>query len=218
MTSGRVFFFDIDNTLYPNSCGIMLDMGKRIHEYFQRLGFPDEEAGELHRRYYKDYGLAIRGLVKYHNVDPLAYDKEVDQGIPLGDYLKNDDDLRKMLSSMKDVKKWAFTNAYKVHAGRVLSLLGVEDQFEGLTYCNYEVKDFICKPQEEFYREVMASAGVTDPSLCYLVDDSPVNIDMAKKLGWTAVHVADNLDGPKHGDFQILNVKELPNVLPEFWK
>ncbi|KAI8921405.1 hypothetical protein PhCBS80983_g02388 [Powellomyces hirtus] len=215
----RVFFFDIDNCLYPKSTGIFKDMGKRIHAYFKRMGFPDEEATELHHRYYTEYGLAIRGLVKHHDVDPLAYDKEVDQGIPLQDYLKKDDDLRAMLSSMKDVRKWAFTNAYKVHGNRVLEALGVADQFEGMSFCDYEVKDFKCKPQEEFYHIVMKAAGVTDPSLCYFVDDSAVNIDMAKKLGWTAVHVVgDDIVEGKHGDFQIHSVKDLPSVLPQFWE
>ncbi|KAJ3158040.1 hypothetical protein HDU89_000423 [Geranomyces variabilis] len=217
--TGRVFFFDIDNCLYPSSCGIMLAMGQRIHAYFQRMGFPDEEASELHRKYYTTYGLAVRGLVKHHDVDPLAYDKEVDQSIPLHEFISKDAELRNMLGTMKDVKKWAFTNAYKVHAHRVLGALGVDDQFAGMTFCDYAIKDFKCKPQEEIYQIAMKAAGVTDPKLCYFVDDSADNVDTAKRLGWTAVHVvgeSGKKDG-KHGDFQISNVKELPSVLPQFW-
>lgn len=112
----------------------VVDATHRIHAYFKKLGLPDEEATELHYRYYTEYGLAVRGLIKHHgmhpskliqmyydiisncciDVDPLVYDKEVDQSIPLEKYLKPDPELREMLSSMKDVKKWAFTNAYKV--------------------------------------------------------------------------------------------------------
>ncbi|KAI9090161.1 Haloacid dehalogenase-like hydrolase-domain-containing protein [Phlyctochytrium arcticum] len=216
--SGRVFFFDIDNCLYHKSSGIYVEMGKRIHEYFKRMGFPDEEASELHVRYYTEYGLAVRGLVKYHDIDPLAYDVEVDQSIPLDLYLKNDPELRKMLDSMKDVKKWAFTNAYSVHAKRVLKFLGIDDQFAGLTFCDYAKPNFSCKPEEAYYHEVMKAAGVTDPSKCYLVDDAAVNVDTAKRLGWTAVHVTDTPEAePKHGHFQIADVKDLPKILPEFW-
>lgn len=65
----------------------------------------------------------------------------------------------------------------------------------------------------------MAAAGITDPSKCYLVDDSAPNVNAAKQLGWTAVHVTDDPEmEPRHGDWQIADVKELPRVLPEFWK
>ncbi|KAI8819855.1 Haloacid dehalogenase-like hydrolase-domain-containing protein [Fimicolochytrium jonesii] len=217
-TSGKVFFFDIDNCLYPKSTGIYREMGRKIHAYFKRLGFPDEEATELHHRYYRTYGLALRGLVKHHDVDPMAYDREVDQALPLEQFLKPDPELRTMLETMQGVKKWAFTNAYEVHAGRVLKALGIEDQFAGLTFCDYATPNFPCKPEEVYYEQVMQAAGVTDPSKCYLVDDAAANIDMAKKLGWTAVHVADDVSAePKHGDFQISHIHELQEVLPEFW-
>ena len=41
-------------------------MVERIHNYFRSLGLDDEEAESLHMRYYKEYGLAIRGLVQHH--------------------------------------------------------------------------------------------------------------------------------------------------------
>jgi len=36
--------------------------------YFVQLGLSHEEASELHHRYYKTYGLALRGLVMHHDV------------------------------------------------------------------------------------------------------------------------------------------------------
>jgi len=46
--------------------------------YFEKLGLGQDEAAELHHRYYTEYGLAIRGLVRHHKVDPLDYDKHCD--------------------------------------------------------------------------------------------------------------------------------------------
>ncbi|TPX64053.1 hypothetical protein SpCBS45565_g06153 [Spizellomyces sp. 'palustris'] len=215
-TTSRVFFFDIDNCLYGKSVGIYSEMGKRIHAYFQTLGLPDAEASRLHHKYYTEYGLAVRGLVKHHNVDPIAYDKVVDQSIPLEKYLKHDQELRGMLEGMSGVKKWAFTNAYKVHALRVLELLDIRDQFAGITFCDYTLPDFACKPDPRYYAQAMRDAEISDPSQCYLVDDSAANIDMAQKLGWTTVHITDDPQS-LHGDFRIKCVKELPTVLPGFW-
>ncbi|KAJ3295042.1 hypothetical protein HK104_003047 [Borealophlyctis nickersoniae] len=184
--------------------------------YFTKLGLPDEEAAKLHQRYYTQYGLAVRGLVKHHQIDPVAYDEEVDGGLPLEQLLKPDPELREILATLQGAKKWAFTNAGRAHATRVLRTLGIEDQFAGLTYCDYSEPNFTCKPEIPYYERAMREAGISDHAKCYLVDDSASNIDTAKKLGWTTVHVADELPSD-HGHHQILDIHQLPRVLPEFW-
>lgn len=40
--------------------------------YFVGMGLPDEEASKLHHRYYSQYGLAIRGLVRHHQIGVLV--------------------------------------------------------------------------------------------------------------------------------------------------
>lgn len=55
---------DLDNTLYPASTKILFQMGQRIHDFFmQKFGLPREESQQLAQRYYRDYGLAIKGLI-----------------------------------------------------------------------------------------------------------------------------------------------------------
>ena len=63
-------------------------MVERIHNYFRSLGLDDEEAESLHMRYYKEYGLAIRGLVQHHAIDPLDYDQKCDASLPLEEILR----------------------------------------------------------------------------------------------------------------------------------
>ena len=60
----HTFFFDVDNTLYEEHYGIHHLMAERIIQYCQNMGMGSEVAKELSTRYYKDYGLAIRGLIK----------------------------------------------------------------------------------------------------------------------------------------------------------
>lgn len=48
--------------------------------YFLSLGLPEEKAAELHKKYYREYGLAIRGLVKHHEISassPPAHPRHV---------------------------------------------------------------------------------------------------------------------------------------------
>lgn len=80
-----VIWFDIDNTLYSASTKISHTMGERIHgmfthnryklflkvlsaAYFVSLGLDEDEASELHHKYYTQYGLALRGLARHHDI------------------------------------------------------------------------------------------------------------------------------------------------------
>ncbi|KAF9364348.1 hypothetical protein BGX34_001778 [Mortierella sp. NVP85] len=205
----RVFFFDIDNCLYPKTTGIPNIMKEKIEKFFQAAGF--EDYATISYRYYKEYGLAIRGLVKNHP------DDQVDGALPLDELLFENIPLRDMIESLNVEKKWLFTNAGKKHALRVIDRLGLNGCFDGLTYCDYTVPDFDCKPEKKAFERAMRDAGVVHGSNCFFVDDSAANIDTAMDLGWTAVHVADNPEMSNFGHFQIKDILELSNVLPHLW-
>ncbi|KAG2178177.1 hypothetical protein INT43_003430, partial [Umbelopsis isabellina] len=212
-----------------------------ILEYFNKLGIPEEKAAVLRERYFVEYGLSIRGMIQHHDVDPVAFgkdrafntfskiehnelillkrviDKEVDGRLPLETILKPDPELTKMLTELK-MRKWILTNAGLEHAKRVLKIMGIDDQFEGITYCNYSEPDFPCKPEVEMYKRALKEANVPENCKCYFVDDSAVNVQAATKLGWVSVHVADDPKVSSAGDFQIDSVTQLPQVLPELWQ
>ncbi|KAI9574721.1 pyrimidine 5-nucleotidase [Boletus coccyginus] len=181
-----VIWFDIDNTLYSASTKISHAMGERIHAYFVSLGIDEAEASELHHKYYKQYGLALRGLTRHHDIDPLDFDQKCDGTLPLEEYIKPDPKLRKMFDDLDrtKVRVWALTNAYKNHADRVLKILNVQDQIEGLVYCDYGQPSFTCKPEPEFFQNAMRIANISDASKCLFIDDSKLNVIGAKKLGW----------------------------------
>jgi len=211
-------------------------MGVRIHAYFVGLGHSEEEASELHHKYYTQYGLALRGLVRHHEVDALDFDKKCDGSLPLEDMLKPDPVLRQLLQDIDrtEFRVWALTNAYKTHAQRVLRILGVDDLFEGLVFCDYANPQFACKPEPEYFYEAMKQANLTDPSKCYFVDDSKTNIEAALELGWgKCVHFCEQgmqaVEGGKvkeigqagsvaNGAVVISRLEELRTVWPEVFK
>ncbi|KDQ12752.1 hypothetical protein BOTBODRAFT_34213 [Botryobasidium botryosum FD-172 SS1] len=181
-----IIWFDIDNTLYPASSRIDQLMSQRIQAYFRGLGLDHDEATRLHAKYYREYGLAIRGLTRHHIIDPVDFDQKCDGSLPLEDILKPNPALRKMLQDIDRSKArvWALTNANINHASRVLRNLGIDDLFEGVVYCDYSIPNFACKPEHEFYEHAMARAAVTNPTQCLFVDDSLKNVRAAKALGW----------------------------------
>ncbi|GAA5999253.1 uncharacterized protein JCM10292_001702 [Rhodotorula paludigena] len=184
----RIVLFDIDNTLYSKEAGVAELMKDKIRAYFLSLGLTEAEAKDLHLHYYKEYGLAIRGLVRHHQVDPLDYDRCCDSALPLDEVLRPDPKLRKLLHDIDREKcqVWALTNAYKIHATRVLKLLGIADQFEGVISCNYGAGEFSCKPEAAFFNEAIAHISSPPPpvSSLYFVDDSALNIRGSHALHW----------------------------------
>ncbi|KAJ6160847.1 Dynactin [Penicillium chermesinum] len=177
--SRPVFFFDIDNC---------------VHKFFvKHLNLTSEDAHMLHQKYYKEYGLAIEGLTRHHKIDPLEFNREVDDALPLDNILKPDPKLRKLLERLdtSKVKPWLLTNAYITHGNRVIRLLGLEGIFEGITYCDYGQLPLVCKPSQAMYAKAEKEAGAPSTDQCYFVDDSHLNCTHAQARGWCTVHLVE---------------------------
>lgn len=157
-----VLFLDLDNTLYPKSSGLGEQARLRVATYFEHvLGLPHDESQLLGARYFRDYGLAIRGVLKHFGgtIDPIEYDRYVDGGLQLDTVLLPDDRLRNLLLHCR-ARVWVFTNAGLYHARRALRLMqldgaGGESLIEGIVYCNYAEPDFPAKPDRLAYERAM---------------------------------------------------------------
>jgi pyrimidine and pyridine-specific 5'-nucleotidase len=215
-------------------------MTRLIDDYFiKHLELTQEDAFKLHQEYYKTYGLAIEGLVRHHKIDPLEYNRQVDDALPLDSIIFPDPHLRKLLDDMDrtKVKLWLFTNAYITHGQRVVKLLGVEDMFEGMTFCDYAQEKMICKPYPEMFAKAMTEAGVKEMKDCYFVgktfsykketiaynysDDSAQNCRKAEELGWNVAHLVEGgepLPDHKPCELQIRHLEELRILFPQFFK
>ena len=153
-------------------------MAAMINDYFAKhLQLSAEDAKMLHQRYFKDYGLAITGLALHHKIAPLEFNREVDDALPLDDIIGSNPQLRRLLADIDKtkVKLWLFTNAYITHAQRVIRLLGIEDMFEGITYCDYGKIPICSKPHTEMYDKAEYEAGASSVDGCYFVGESPAS-------------------------------------------
>lgn len=221
----RVMFFDLDNTLYSKQLEIAEEMCERIQLYFETfLHLPKEECLELGRRYYLDYGLAIKGLITNFGIDPESYDSFVDGGLQLESKLKGEDPLEKLLGGIR-ARKWVFTNAGLRHTRRVLRLLQIEEHFEGIVYCNYCEPNFPAKPDRLAFQRAMQCAGVNRPEYCWFVDDNKDNVRTALEVGWNAVHLEERHEQGepafKVSDAEIREISRLnllEHVFPDIFK
>lgn len=183
----RTILFDLDDTLYPRSSGIMVEIRRLILDYIQmRLDLAPEEADALRDRYLQAYGTTMRGLQMNHQVDPEEYLRHVHE-IALHDYLKPNPELDAVLGTIPQ-EKIIFTNASREHAERVLEVLGIRRHFCRIV----DVRDmeYESKPQPAAYSRICRVLGV-EPEECVLVEDNVRNLCPAKEIGMTTVLVGD---------------------------
>src|ERR1700752_3572352 len=177
-------FFDLDDTLYPNSTGLWKAIKERMNIYMcERLGIPEKDVPQLREQYFKMYGTTLRGLEARHQVDVEDFLAFV-HDLPLKDYLKPDLLQREVIASL-DTRNLVFTNADVNHARRVLSALKLDDLFEVIVDVN-AVSPY-CKPMPESFAIAMELADEPDPRKCVMIDDLPRTTRAALDVGMASL-------------------------------
>ena len=192
----RYALFDLDNTLYPKSCGLMEEIGRRMNQFMiERLGFSEDTVAEHRDGLLHSYGTTLNALRRHYSVDPDEF-LEFVHDIPLARFLDYNEALDRMLEALP-LHKVIFTNADAKHARRVLNRLGILRHFESIV--DIHMLEFINKPEHRAYRKVLDFISA-DPEECVLLEDFIVNIRPARKMGITTVLVGDdsNTEGAHH--------------------
>ena len=78
--SGKVWLFDLDNTLHHASPYIFPHINRSMTEYIARhLGVDHNEASAIRQDYWVRYGATLLGLVRHHGTDPDHFLRETHQ-------------------------------------------------------------------------------------------------------------------------------------------
>ena len=177
-------FFDLDDTLYPNSTGLWHAIKERMNLYMsERMGIPENDVPVLRERYFKMYGTTLRGLQARHNVDAQDYLAYV-HDLPLKDYLTPDPLQREIIASLP-TRNLIFTNADIPHARRVLAALNLADLFETIIDVNTVAP--YCKPMPESFAIAQELADEPDPRKCVMIDDLPHTTRAALDVGMASI-------------------------------
>ena len=178
------WIFDLDNTLYPASCRLFdqvdRNMGRFICEF---LKLDPVEARALQKRYLKEFGTTLRGLMINHECPPERF-LEAAHAI---DYaaVQPDPRLGAALARLPG-RKLIFTNGSVAHAERVMDRLGVVDHFSGIF--DIVAAGYLPKPEMAAYEGLIRSHAV-EPRRAALIEDLPRNLVPAAALGMTTVLV-----------------------------
>ncbi len=190
----RFALFDLDETLYPTTNGLMQMIGERMRLYImQRYGLGAEEARVLQKQYWRDYGTTLRGLYIERHIDPQEYLRFV-HDVPVRDFVAADPRLREVLGGIP-LEKVIVTNADAPHARRVLEVLGVSDLFTRVF--DIVCFEYVCKPATEVYESVLKQLGARGDE-CVLIEDMARNLPTARALGIRTILLGSEGESDEH--------------------
>ncbi|MCB0255161.1 MAG: pyrimidine 5'-nucleotidase [Anaerolineae bacterium] len=202
----RYLLFDLDETLYPRNAGVMQQISRQIRRYIvETLGVSAEEADTLARRYHRDYGTSLQGLLANHHIDPDRYLNFV-HTLTL-DALGPDPALDSLLASLP-AEKVIFTNADRAHAERVLQRLGIRRHFSRII--DVVAVDYVSKPNLPAYTTCLRLLDASADE-CVMIEDSGRNLQPAAALGMVTVLVDGSPDD--RADYHIDAILELGPVI-----
>ncbi len=148
---------DLDETLYPSSCGLMQAVSARMSLFVaQYLKVGEEEAGRIRRRLRLAYGTTLTGLMREYGLQVAEQYLAFTHDVPVESFLSEDPQLAEALSSIP-LAKSVLTNSPLEHAERVLRRLGVRPLFERIFDLRFN--GYTGKPDAGVYVRALAEVG-----------------------------------------------------------
>jgi putative hydrolase of the HAD superfamily len=186
------WIFDLDHTLYVMDASNHSRVEESICLFVQRhFDIPREPAWEIQKRYLRDFGSTLGGLVANHGVDADAYHDFVNDIEALE--LSPNPALRAGLARLPG-KRFVFTNNCGRFASNVLERLAIGDLFDDIV--DARAMNFVPKPRPAAYSALIERCGVTAERSA-LFDDSARNLVPARALGMTTIWF-NNGQGQSH--------------------
>jgi putative hydrolase of the HAD superfamily len=178
----QTWIFDLDNTLYPSSAGLVDQMNSRIRQYLRNTyGVDEPGAVRMQAQLSGEHGTTLRGLMVTRGVDPaelLAFEHDIDYA-----GLKPDPLLAKALIDLPG-RKFVMTNSVRAHADIVLERLGFDGIFDGIF--DLLAAQLVPKPHPQTYHRMIEHFGI-DPLRATMVDDLQHNLEVPRQMGMRTI-------------------------------
>ena len=189
----ETWVFDLDNTLYPAECDLFAEVDRRMGAFiaaFLNVGL--SEARRVQKRYYRDHGTTLRGLMSEHQVDPLRFLDYV-HDIDLSP-VAPDRSLTAAIAALPG-RKFILTNGTRAHAEKVARRIGVLEHFDDIF--DIAAGGFVPKPDPVFYQRFVERFSIA-PERAVIFEDLSRNLQAPSALGMTTVLV--KVAGRPHPD------------------
>jgi len=186
--TGRIWLFDLDDTLHDASNATMGELRVAMADYItEHLQVTADEGQALRSRYWLRYGATLLGLVRHHAVKPSHFLHQTHQLPGLEQRVRGHKPDLAALARLPG-RKLILTNAPAAYAMRVLGVLGIARCFDAVLSIEdmHMFGDLRPKPDARMLRRVAVRLGVP-PSRCTLVEDTLEHQKAARSIGMDTV-------------------------------
>ena len=201
-----VIVFDVDGTLYEDSCNIEQQIRSGCIKYGEGFNYSSSECDELHLT----YGSTIRAIIEkvgsneliadyYSKVYPdLDMSQLMRYSTPsketAGYRLIEGHNLRKMLS-IESSKIVIASNSPKFHVKRVFNRLGISD-LKVAAYFTPERMSGVTKSDRRFWLPLLEMFPLDTHEIA-LIDDNGLNIEIVESLGIRGIRITPSTSLPE---------------------
>ena len=186
------WIFDLDNTIYDINAGVFEKISSRITDFIiTALSVTREEANIVRSNMYKKYGLTLTGLMREYGIAPDEYlDYIHDVTHP---ELKYDEQLKLNLNNLTG-RKFIYTNASQNHSKNILSVMGIEAEFEKIL--DIKATQYLPKPDPKSYNIMLKAFGISGDQIgnSIFIEDTAKNLRPAKSLGIKTVWIENEFN------------------------
>jgi len=176
--------FDLDNTLYPPQARLFDQIERLMADYVMReLNVDEKTAHDLRKKYWKEYGTTLAGLMHVHDVDPDPYLHEVHQ-LDLS-HIEASPDLRDAITALPG-RKIIYTNGSRAHGEGVSNALGLSGVFDAIY--GVENAGYIPKPDRAAFHKIFTADGINTERAAMFEDDIR-NLFIPHQMGMKTVLV-----------------------------
>lgn len=194
-----LWLFDLDNTLHDAAHASFPYINRSMTAYMaSHLGLTETAADALRQDYWRRYGATLRGLVRHHDIDARDFLREthVLPGLEARIRVRRAD-----LAAVARLpgRKWVYTNGPEAYARRILRAAGIAHLFDGVIGVETArmFGQFRPKPDRRALRRLLARLKAR-PARTVLVDDSPLNLKSAARIGMGAVWMTGFMSAVAH--------------------
>ena len=208
------WIFDLDNTVYDINAGVFEKISSRITDFIiTALSVTREEANIVRSNMYKKYGLTLTGLMREYGIAPDEYLDYIHN--VTHPELKYDEQLKLNLKNLTG-RKFIYTNASKNHSKNILSVMGIEAEFEKIL--DIKATQYLPKPDPKSYNIMLKAFGISTDQIgnSIFIEDTAKNLRPAKLLGLKTVWIENDFnlkDYREHSEFIDYKYSDLKSFL-----
>lgn len=199
--------FDVDKTIYPESCGFGDEMDRRISQYAADfINKPLKEANNLRKLSLKNYGTTLRWLQVEHGLTNTDHYLDYVHPIDVENYLPNKIEIHNVLHKI-NMPISILSNGPIENVNRILHFYNIKHLFNPII--DIKMNKLKGKPYTEVYENILKQINLPIEEIL-LVDDVEDYLIPFHDMGGNVLLINEKNKPTKMNFNQIGSILELP--------